>query len=369
MSVRFDSAARKAIERAMIEAETRRHATLDTGHLLLGLIAAADAPAVSALLTLGIEPQRLRDATVRLLEAEFASGPLTLEIAPATDDALLRAYQRSLERDAAEVSDVDILFACAQDAATTAGMALEDVGVTAARIAALAPYAGGAAASPSAPAPSPGYVSAVTAAAFGAPLPAGTTMLGNTSPATDGGPRRTSAPTRLMFGGVPTLPGPSRSGIGYDSHRFEPGGPLVLGGVSIPSEVRLVGHSDGDAVAHAITDAVLGAAAAGDIGEMFADTDPANRGRDSIEMLRAAVGRVRATGFVVQQVDVTVITEEPKLAPYRTAMRERLADALGVAPDAVSVKGKTNEGMGWIGRGEGLACVAVATLAAAPSSD
>jgi len=194
-------------------------------------------------------------------------------------------------------------------------------------------------------------------------------MLGNTSPATDGGPRRASAPTRLMFGGVPTLPGPSRSGIGYDSHRFESGGPLVLGGVSIPSEVRLVGHSDGDAVAHAITDAVLGAAAAGDIGEMFSDTDPANRGRDSIEMLRAAVGRVREAGFVVQQVDVTVITEQPKLAPYRAAMRERLADALGVATDAVSVKGKTNEGMGWIGRGEGLACVAVATLASAPSSD
>ncbi len=156
-----------------------------------------------------------------------------------------------------------------------------------------------------------------------------------------------------------------RSGIGYDSHRFAPGGPLVLGGVRIPSDVMLVGHSDGDAVAHALTDAVLGAAGAGDIGEMFADTDPANSGRDSIEMLRAAVERVRERGWRVAQVDVTVITERPKLAPHRAAMRARLAEALGVVPDDVSVKGKTNEGMGWIGRGEGLACIAVATLVAA----
>lgn len=153
-----------------------------------------------------------------------------------------------------------------------------------------------------------------------------------------------------------------RSGIGYDSHRFAPGGPLVLGGVRIPSDVMLVGHSDGDAVAHALTDAVLGAAGAGDIGEMFADTDPANRGRDSIEMLRAAVERVRGKGWRVGQVDVTVISERPRISPHRDAMRARLAEALGVLPDDVSVKGKTNEGMGWIGRGEGLACIAVATL-------
>lgn len=153
-----------------------------------------------------------------------------------------------------------------------------------------------------------------------------------------------------------------RSGIGYDSHRFAPGGPLVLGGVRIPSDVMLVGHSDGDAVAHALTDAVLGAAGAGDIGEMFADTDPANRGRDSIEMLRAAVERVRGKGWRVGQVDVTVISERPRISPHRDAMRARLAEALGVLPDDVSVKGKTNEGMGWVGRGEGLACIAVATL-------
>jgi 2-C-methyl-D-erythritol 2,4-cyclodiphosphate synthase len=167
-----------------------------------------------------------------------------------------------------------------------------------------------------------------------------------------------------MFGGAPTLLGPSRSGIGYDSHRFEPGGPMTLGGVTIPSEVRLVGHSDGDAIAHAVTDAVLGAAAAGDIGEMFSDTDEANRGRDSIEMLRLAVERVRGRGFAVQQVDVTVIAEQPRIGPHRAAIAERLGEALGVGPDAVSVKGKSNEGMGWIGRGEGLACIAVASVVA-----
>jgi 2-C-methyl-D-erythritol 2,4-cyclodiphosphate synthase len=156
-----------------------------------------------------------------------------------------------------------------------------------------------------------------------------------------------------------------RTGIGYDSHRFGPGGPLVLGGVRIPADVRLVGHSDGDAIAHAVTDAVLGAAGAGDIGEMFADTDPANAGRDSIEMLARAVSRVRDRGWVVEHVDVTVVAERPKIMPHREAMRARLAGALGVDGERVSVKGKTNEGMGWVGRGEGLACMAVATLRAA----
>ncbi|MFL5560077.1 MAG: 2-C-methyl-D-erythritol 2,4-cyclodiphosphate synthase [Gemmatimonadaceae bacterium] len=155
-----------------------------------------------------------------------------------------------------------------------------------------------------------------------------------------------------------------RTGIGYDSHRFAAGGPMILGGVRIPSEMRLVGHSDGDAVSHAVTDAVLGAAAAGDIGEMFTDTDEKNRGRDSIEMLRAAVERVRRRGWLVVNVDVTVITEQPKIGPWRPAMCAALAAALGTDPDAVSVKGKTNEHMGFVGRGEGLACIAVATLIA-----
>lgn len=155
---------------------------------------------------------------------------------------------------------------------------------------------------------------------------------------------------------------PFRSGIGYDSHRFAPGGPLVLGGVEIPSDVHLFGHSDGDAVAHAVTDAVLGAAGLGDIGTMFPDTDPANADRDSIEMLILAVGHVEASGWRVGQVDVVVITETPRIAPYRAVMRERIADALQCAPGDVSLKGKTNEGMGFVGRGEGLACLATATL-------
>lgn len=154
----------------------------------------------------------------------------------------------------------------------------------------------------------------------------------------------------------------TRTGIGYDSHRFEPPGPLILGGVPIPSDVHLAGHSDGDAAAHAITDAILGAVAAGDIGEMFSDRDPANKGRDSIDMLRAAVGRVREMGWVVQQIDVAIVAERPRIVSHRELMRARLAQALGVDVDAVSVKGKTNEGMGWVGRGEGIACIAVATL-------
>ena len=158
-----------------------------------------------------------------------------------------------------------------------------------------------------------------------------------------------------------------RVGIGYDSHKFGEGGPLKLGGVDIPFDRHLVGHSDGDAIAHAITDAILGAAGAGDIGELFSDRDPANRGRDSIEMLGAAVDRVKATGYGVAQVDVTVVAEAPRLAPHREAMRLALARALDIGTAAVSIKGKTNEGMGWIGRGEGIACIAVATLA--PNED
>lgn len=155
-----------------------------------------------------------------------------------------------------------------------------------------------------------------------------------------------------------------RVGIGYDSHRFADAGPLRLGGIDIPYHRHLQGHSDGDAVAHALTDAVLGAAGAGDIGELFSDRDPRNKGRDSLEMLRVAVERVRARGWRVQQVDVAIIAEEPRVAPHRDAMRAALARALAVPPDDVAVKGKTNEGMGWVGRGEGIACVALATLVA-----
>ena len=153
-----------------------------------------------------------------------------------------------------------------------------------------------------------------------------------------------------------------RVGIGYDSHRFAPPGPMILGGVSIPAEVHLDGHSDGDAIAHALTDAVLGAMGAGDIGQLFPDTNPRNKGRNSIEMLRMAVERVNASGWRVAQVDIVVVTEQPKIGPHREAMSQELARALGVKEGDVSIKGKTNEKMGWIGRGEGLACMVVATI-------
>ena len=156
--------------------------------------------------------------------------------------------------------------------------------------------------------------------------------------------------------------GDQRVGIGYDSHRFTTGRPLVLGGVRIQSEVGLLGHSDADAVSHAITDAILGASGVGDIGEMFPDSDPANKDRDSIDMLEAAVRRISDAGYVIGNVDVTVIAESPRIGPERQKIRSRLAAALGVDSSAISVKGKSNEGMGWIGRREGLACIAVATL-------
>lgn len=139
---------------------------------------------------------------------------------------------------------------------------------------------------------------------------------------------------------------------------------MRLGGVDIPADFHCAGHSDGDAICHAVTDAILGAAALGDIGQMFPDTDPANKGKDSTVMLRAAVDRVAAAGLRVGNVDVTVITQLPKIGPHRDAIRTRLADLLDVELSAVFVKGKTNEGMGWIGRGEGLAVMCTATLIA-----
>jgi len=153
-----------------------------------------------------------------------------------------------------------------------------------------------------------------------------------------------------------------RTGIGYDSHRFVEGRPLILGGQTIPHTHGLAGHSDADAVAHALTDAILGAAAAGDIGSHFPDTDPRWKGADSLALLRSACEIVGTRGYLVTQVDVTVIMERPRLGPHIPAMRSALAAALGIAVEAVSVKAKTNEGMGFIGRGEGIATMAVATL-------
>jgi 2-C-methyl-D-erythritol 2,4-cyclodiphosphate synthase len=153
-----------------------------------------------------------------------------------------------------------------------------------------------------------------------------------------------------------------RMGVGYDSHRFGPGNAVRLGGVSIPHDRALTGHSDADAIAHAVTDALLGAAGEGDIGSMFPDSDPANRMRDSIEMLTIAMAHLRDRGWRANNIDVTVVAELPRIAPYREAMRDALAAALNLERASVSVKGKTNEGMGWIGRGEGVACIAVATV-------
>lgn len=157
-----------------------------------------------------------------------------------------------------------------------------------------------------------------------------------------------------------------RTGIGYDSHRYVTGRPLVLGGVTIAHTHGLVGHSDADAVCHALTDAILGAAAAGDIGKLFPDSDPRWKGADSLTLLRTAHAAVLARGWRFLQGDVTVIAEQPKLGAHFPAMAERLAQALDVSPEVIGLKAKTNEGMGWIGRGEGIATLAVATLERLP---
>ena len=150
-----------------------------------------------------------------------------------------------------------------------------------------------------------------------------------------------------------------RTGIGIDSHRFEPGRPLILGGVEIPHEAGLAGHSDADVLAHAVIDALLGAASKGDIGEHFPDTDPRYAGADSLALLRDVVAQLGAT---VVHVDATVVMERPKLGAHKAAIRASLAAALGIAEEAVNVKATTGEGMGFIGRGEGVAALAVATV-------
>lgn len=145
-----------------------------------------------------------------------------------------------------------------------------------------------------------------------------------------------------------------RVGFGYDSHRFEDGRSLVLGGVLVPGAPGLKGHSDADALVHALIDALLGAAALGDIGSHFPDSDPQWKGVDSMELLASVVEEVRAAGFSVVNVDATVICERPRLRPHVDAIRMRLAGALGCLVDAVSVKGKTNEGMDDVGAGAGV---------------
>ena len=306
MGVRFSPAARKAIDFALMEVERRGQGALGTPHLLLGLLERGTGTPV-ALAAAGVDVALLRERIDAMLDAGEAGDHESVSVDDAMEAVLQRASELSRERGGDVVTDADVLAACAESG-DGAGALLASVGYQ---------------------------------------------------------PQRAPEPAPVLAREEVAPPAPAlvtRVGTGYDSHRFAPGGPMRLGGIDVPADVRLVGHSDGDAIAHALTDAVLGAAAAGDIGEMFADTDPANRGRDSIEMLRAAVQRVAGRGWRVQQADVTVIAERPKIGPHRAAMREVLASALGVAPDAVSVKGKTNEGMGWIGRGEGLACIAVATV-------
>lgn len=156
-----------------------------------------------------------------------------------------------------------------------------------------------------------------------------------------------------------------RFGIGYDSHRFAEGRPLVLGGVTIDHPRGLKGHSDADAVAHAVIDALLGAAAMGDIGQLFPDSDEKWEGADSLKLLSEVRRRVTAASYTIVNVDVTVVAEEPRLAPHVPAMRERVAAAIGLPVGAVSIKAKTSEGMGATGRREGMEVFAVASLGGA----
>jgi 2-C-methyl-D-erythritol 2,4-cyclodiphosphate synthase len=153
-----------------------------------------------------------------------------------------------------------------------------------------------------------------------------------------------------------------RVGIGFDSHRFAEGRSLVLGGVRVEHSVGLLGFSDADALTHAIIDALLGAAGLGDIGEHFPDTDERWRDADSISLLGSVREMVLEADFAPVNVDATVLCESPKLGPYRAQMRERLAEALGLPVAAVNVKFTTAEGMGWVGSGEGVAALAVATV-------
>jgi len=308
MGVRFGSGARKAIDAAMVEAERHGLDLPNSMHLLLGMLRSPRGTAAQMTAMLGMPVELL----ARAVESRL-SGAGAVAMAESEDaaEAILRAAGEQAERrGGGVVTETDILRAMGNSPASGAGRVLQEAGITAARLSEL-------------------------------PLEA----TGDTVPA--------STPQRFVR---------VRTGIGYDSHRFGPGDGLVLGGVLIPGQQQLVGHSDGDAVAHAVTDAILGGAGVGDIGEMFADTDAANKGRDSIEMLHLAVERVRRAGWTPSQVDVTVIAEFPKIGPYRVSMRERLAHALGLGVLDVMVKGKTNEGMGWIGRGEGIAAIAVATL-------
>ena len=153
-----------------------------------------------------------------------------------------------------------------------------------------------------------------------------------------------------------------RIGHGYDVHRLVEGRDLILGGVNIPWKLGLLGHSDADVLAHAIMDAILGAAAMGDIGMLFPDNDASYKGADSLELLREVMRRVRAEGYEVVNIDATVLAQAPKLSPHKLQMRENLAAAAGLDVSQVSVKATTEEGLGWTGNSEGMAVHALALL-------
>ena len=156
----------------------------------------------------------------------------------------------------------------------------------------------------------------------------------------------------------------SRIGLGHDTHRLAPGGPLRLGGVTIPFEQHLEGHSDADVLLHAVTDALLGAAALADIGELFPNTDPANRGLDSAKMLEFALAQVTAAGYRILNIDSVVFAELPKLSPYKTAIRQRLAELLQIDVSQVGLKAKTGERVGPVGRQEAIMAQTVVLLTA-----
>ena len=153
-----------------------------------------------------------------------------------------------------------------------------------------------------------------------------------------------------------------RVGTGYDVHRLTEGRPLILGGVSIPYEKGLLGHSDADVLLHAIMDALLGAAALGDIGKLFPDNDPAYEGADSLKLLIRVGELLGENGYYISNIDSTIIAQRPKLSPYREQMRKNIADALHLEPDQVSVKATTEEGLGFTGSGEGIAAQAVCLI-------
>ena len=153
-----------------------------------------------------------------------------------------------------------------------------------------------------------------------------------------------------------------RIGHGFDAHRLASGRPLVLGGVTIPHEMGLLGHSDADVLAHAVIDALLGATALGDIGQHFSDSDPAYKNADSMVLLASAVQLLHNRGFAIVNLDATVIAQAPRLFPYLTKMRENIAKVCGVDIGCVSVKATTEEGMGYTGRGEGVACHCVCLI-------